>query len=242
MAVRARLRERFADYRTEIEDLVAQVKSLGVISSTSQLEAIAGYIDSGNEGDVFRLPSEPNLVVKLPYENLELGLTPRQITKRYVEGLVLGLGVRGLAEVVAYNDNRRQRPYAIVMHHVDGPSLRSLSHQERYLIRREEYVGAVALFQNMQERRLRLVDHPKDIIRTTDGFTILDYDRDPHQTLVDKVTLFASNELLLGRAPEKVEVPSYGLLYRDACEEVLGGNIAAAIDAEWRRLNFVVPA
>lgn len=47
--------------------------------------------------------------------------------------------------------------------------------------------------------------------------------------------------MLLERAGYEEPVPVCGLRYRDACAEVLGDDVAAAVEAEWRRQEFIVP-
>lgn len=238
MTVHSALRHRFEAYRPEVEVIAAQVATAG--DDLATIAALDGYIDSGGDSDVFRL-SDPGLVVKLPYASENRGSTPLQVTRAYVEALIPGIGCRGLAQIRACNDDRRRRPLAVICDYVEGPTLRALDEADRHALGAEDYLGLIATFQFMQAHKLGLDQGAANIKRNSEGLVIVDYELDPRQSLTKKVITFAAADMLLERAPFRGDVPEYGLLYRDVCAQVLGGDMAAAIETHWRGAEFRVP-
>lgn len=242
MSVRATLQRRFEAYRPEVEAIAGQIKDLGDAWTFEDLSRINGYIDSGCETNVFRLQSDPSFVAKLAYLSDDEGGSFRQITREKVGGLIGGIGHSGLEQIVAFNNKRREKLYATICRFVGGSSLRSCHEEEKYAFQRDEYGSLIATFQVMQAKELMLRAVPEDVIHSPGEFTIIDYKRSRYQTLENKVIIFAGESMLLDRVRYRGEVPEYGLLYRDVCEEILGGNMAAAIETEWRRQKFTIPA
>lgn len=242
MSVRATLRQRFEVYRPEVEAIAGQIKDLGDAWRFEDLNGIRGYIGSGTETNVFRLQSEPSLVAKLGYASEEVGGSPKEFTQEKVDALICGMGQSSLEQIVAFNNSRRRKLFAMICRFVGGPSLRSCRDEERHAFQRDEYGGLITTFQSMQARGLLFRTVSRDIIHEPGEFTVIDYKRSQYQTLEDKVVDFSGESMLLEKVRYRGEVPAYGLLYRDVCEEILGGNMAAAIEAGWRRQKFTIPA
>ena len=228
MTVRQTLRHRFEPYRSEVSAIVTQVES-GI-----DPESIDGYVDSGTDSDVFRLPSDPEIVAKLPYGESAGHRT--RLESQYVQALVPGIERAGLEQIVAYSGLRRLP--AVLSRYADGPTLRELDESARERISGTRFAGLIAIWQDMREVNLAPDWGTRNIIFPPDNITLIDYTLDPSKTLTDTAVEFAGADMLLEHGYYKDPVPGYGLLFRDVCADVLGGDTAAAIEATWQGQGF----
>jgi len=228
MSFRATLRHRFEPYRAEVAGIVTQVES-GV-----DPQSIDGYIDSGADSDVFRLASNPEIVARLPYGD-SMGYR-ESLERQYVQALVPGRERAGLEQIVAFSGIRRLP--AVLSRHAAGPTFRQLDETARERISGTRFAGLVAIWQNMHDVNLAPDWGTHNIIFPPNSITLIDYTLDPSKTLTDTAAEFAGGDMLLERTYYKDPVPSYGLLFRDVCADILGGDAAAAIEAAWQNQGF----
>ncbi|HEY5667903.1 MAG TPA: hypothetical protein VIR03_01935 [Candidatus Saccharimonadales bacterium] len=231
--VKHKLRERFRPYSVEVRSLTEKA-----LDASIRMQDIPGYIGSGADSVVCRLSCDPDIVAKLPIIESS-GIKPSKAVKESVGALVLGMGVPGLEQIVAY---RRARPSAVLCRFVPGQTLRNVA-ADSWRIPTEHFAGLLATFKAMQERELATDTGGSNLVYDPEaGLTVIDYIKSRKQTLAQKVLEFASPETLLAGISIGATVPEHALRFRNVCATELGPEIAADMNQMWRKDCLIVPA
>lgn len=229
------LREQFEPFRDEIQDINR------LIVDGTDPETIPGYLGQGCVSCVFRL-STPSLVVKLPCLTEKNGTPPLQAVAEYVNALRLGIGTPNLEQLKGYS---KQDPPGVITGFAPDEVLFEYTSKSELPIYSSHFLDLLNAFKAMQQKGLGIEPSPHNFTYSPDsGFTVIDYVRNPHQSLAEKVVDFASGEVLLAQTLRHEPFPEYAIAFRGICAQLLGTEIATAIDEQWEEegYEFTFPA
>ncbi|HKR81510.1 MAG TPA: hypothetical protein VJR27_00745 [Candidatus Saccharimonadales bacterium] len=220
----------FEPYRDEVAAIATR------LDNGEQPRQVRGYINSGWDFDVFRL-KDARLVAKLPHTNESNA--PEEVVRTVMQTLARVAGRPGLEQLVGgslHYPTALLCAYAPSQNACDTPEAQLRGIQPQYFAR---------LFSNLQflQNEGLFLDPGIGNVRygRTQGFTLIDlldetgYARqvpgeDNEQSFGDKVIALGTTMLFHTGSSE---VPLLGKLYRDACHELVGPDMAMALECEW---------
>lgn len=213
------LQDAFRPYLPAVQKISRQL-------NTDRPEQIPSHLASGSDSHVFRLTNE--LVAKLPYQDDERGYDSHEILDSYVEAYIRGLGIAGLEQVVAFN---QEDPAAVICEYIPGTPMDMLERKDRWLFTHRQYLGLFATLQAMSQNGLALdADSSNIIYHQDEGFSVIDYQYRPERGLSENITGFARHVLVHGHDRRGNEpLPGYALCFHDVCYEVFGNEIAEPV-------------
>jgi hypothetical protein len=201
-------------------------------------EDMDGYIDHGARYNVFLIGGD-ELVAKIPrHDDRNTKYEPAKHVRRSTEALMPCIGRAGLEQLVSIS---LQEPYAIVCKYAPVTGASYASDAQLSTIKCENFAQVFDNFAYLQKCGLVLDPcHGNVRLQPQRGFTLIDYVCEQYadrayrnQSFDDKVIEFGA--AMLFDASYHEEVPAIGYVYRKACHDLIGPEVAMALEDRWKR-------